>query len=1261
MKKHLLAPIFCLIWFTQLTYGQAPTNGLVAHYTFSGNANDAAGSLNGTPNGATLTTDRFGKPNKAYAFNGSASIDFAGSPVALPLSTTGVTISCWVRPSSLTQTGTFVHIGSDAAPANGFGLGIMPNSFIPNLPGFADFVPIANGTFIPTNNIPVAQPTSWSHVVISADDNGAVIYMNGVLRPGTFTLFIYTVNATTDFTIGSLGSSRYFEGEMDEVRVYNRPLTAQEAQAIYQEELTPKLTLTASNTLSCSVTSATLTTDGADPNATFAYAGPSGTVPGSGSTVTVNTPGVYSVTATAPGGATAVVSTTVTIVPPPSISLTASPSGTVASGTSVTLTASGATSYTWTFGGSPITGNPITVVFFAAPSFTVVNPVSVTGLSGSCSVTTTIQITVLPPVCYPAFRVTQTGAGLQDGSSWANAYAGHQLQQAIDAAALCAGSQVWVAQGVHKPTSGTVRTVSFSMRAGVAIYGGFAGNETTLAGRILTTPSSTTLSGEIGDLTTTADNSYHVISNPSGLTTSAVLDGFVVTGGNANGTGFANSVGGGVLNNGNNSGNVCSPSFRNCTFVANLASSSGGAMHNWGTSSGNSSPQLTNCAFLSNSAPSGGAIYNRANVSGISSPQLTNCSFQNNSATAGGAIFNNGSSSGISSVSLVNCVFFANGGANSFSNTSATITVSYSLFDNTANITTLGPGSLTTSSSPFVSPTSVALAPCSPAIDAGTNSAPGLIGVTTDLAGNNRFFSGNPVDLGAIEFQGAGLPVNFTVLGSGTATCAGSPTITLSGSETGVSYQLLLDGTNTGGVVAGTGSALSFGPKSLSGTYTVLATRTSSSCTLVMAQSATVVSTTAVPTVSLSGSGTLTCLQTSFTLTATGGNTYTFSGPGMVSQNPTAGTAVVNGSGTYSVTVTNTSTGCSSVTTTVVSSNTAAPTVSISGSSTLTCSVTSLTLTATGGTSYTWTGGATGASLPVSASGVYSVTATGANGCTATTTTTIYSNTTVPTPTLTANIGAGVASNTLTCAQLSLTLTATGGTGYTFTGPGILSQNQSAGMAVINAPGLYSVTVLHANTGCFSITTLTMYQNNSGSLSISLTANNILSCSNPNPVLTATPGAASYRFSGPGVSQNSPANTATASTTGVFSVTATSGVCSSSASLTVTGGAGTPPNALLLGMGNLSCQTPTLSLTAVGGSRYQFSGPGGSSAGIVSQTDGRERLVVGDYLLFRTPIPTVGMAVVNRPGLYSVLVTDANGCSATATILITGTACPGGQ
>ncbi|MVM38428.1 hypothetical protein GO730_14000 [Spirosoma sp. HMF3257] len=145
----------------------------------------------------------------------------------------------------------------------------------------------------------------------------------------------------------------------------------------------------------------------------------------------------------------------------------------------------------------------------------------------------------------------------------------------------------------------------------------------------------------------------------------------------------------------------------------------------------------------------------------------------------------------------------------------------------------------------------------------------------------------------------------------------------------------------------------------------------------------------ALPVATLVASGTLSCATTSLTLTAGGGNTYVFSGPGIISQNTTSGTALVNTSGNYAVTVT-TITGCTASQSTIVESNTTPPTASLTNNGPLSATMTSATLTAGGGSSYAFAGPGIVSQDMVSgtaianASGIYSVTVTGLNGCSST-------------------------------------------------------------------------------------------------------------------------------------------------------------------------------------------------------------------------------------------------------------------------------------
>lgn len=178
----------------------------------------------------------------------------------------------------------------------------------------------------------------------------------------------------------------------------------------------------------------------------------------------------------------------------------------------------------------------------------------------------------------------------------------------------------------------------------MALYGGFAGTETARDDR---DPAAhvTILTGDLGTEGETSDNSYHVVY-ASGVDTSAVLDGFTITGGYADGTTSPHSSGGGMYCT------SAQPSLGRCTFSRNSAYI-GGGICNWT----GSSPALTACTFSENSASYGGGMYSlQANAS------LTSCTFSGNSAShSGGAIYNDT----ICSVIVKSCTFSGNNAVHS--------------------------------------------------------------------------------------------------------------------------------------------------------------------------------------------------------------------------------------------------------------------------------------------------------------------------------------------------------------------------------------------------------------------------------------------------------------------------------------------------------------------------------------------------------------------------------------------------------------------
>jgi len=265
--------------------------------------------------------------------------------------------------------------------------------------------------------------------------------------------------------------------------------------------------------------------------------------------------------------------------------------------------------------------------------------------------------------------VDTTAAGNDDGTNWTDAF--NYLQDAL--AAASSGDTILVAEGMCKPDQGGgqtpgSRTATFQLISGVAIYGGFPeGGGNSWEDRDVTA-NETILSGDIGVPDVNTDNSYHVVTG-SGTDATAVLDGFTITDGYAdgggaedNGGGMYNVTGGPTVENCTFSDNsadqygagmyngVSSPKVNNCTFSGNEAVGGGGGMMNNG-----SSPTVTNCTFRGNAALTnykGGGMYNMSSCS----PIVTNCTFNNNTAGKGGGMANRSSSD----PSVTNCTFNGN-------------------------------------------------------------------------------------------------------------------------------------------------------------------------------------------------------------------------------------------------------------------------------------------------------------------------------------------------------------------------------------------------------------------------------------------------------------------------------------------------------------------------------------------------------------------------------------------------------------------------
>lgn len=247
-----------------------------------------------------------------------------------------------------------------------------------------------------------------------------------------------------------------------------------------------------------------------------------------------------------------------------------------------------------------------------------------------------------------------------DGATWATAYT--DLQDALADAAVPGSlvTQIWVATGTYRPDRETGdRSATFQLR-NVAMLGGFAGDETTLsqrAGLVDSTILSGDLNGDDGsNFQNNTENSYHVVSGDR-TNAEAILDGFTITGGNANAKTLPNDTGGGMTNG------RAALTIRNCNFIRNFAEQ-GGAV-----SFSSSQAKIINCVFQDNEAGFGGAIFDVQ-----STATFTNCLIHGNAAFFGGGVL-----STLSDPTLTNCTITGNtadglGGGLFIDNVTTTIT-----------------------------------------------------------------------------------------------------------------------------------------------------------------------------------------------------------------------------------------------------------------------------------------------------------------------------------------------------------------------------------------------------------------------------------------------------------------------------------------------------------------------------------------------------------------------------------------------------------
>lgn len=392
--------------------------------------------------------------------------------------------------------------------------------------------------------------------------------------------------------------------------------------------------------------------------------------------------------------------------------------------------------------------------------------------------------------CIPITYVNQLATGQNNGTSWTDAYTNLQT-----ATSTTTDGEIWVAAGTYLPTQTTDRSLSFEIARNVSLFGGFPniGNPAMEDRNWDEYP--TMLSGDIGILGDTIDNTFHVLTINANFTTDDidVMDGFIIADGNSDYAGggaevkgnftfrnclftdnFAGYEGGAIT------GNNIMLTIENCIFENNYADHSGGAVNYYGPTpirqlhilnsvfnknkaklvggavNGTGFNNIVSCLFVENTTNNnGGAIAHSEKDSLI----ITNCTFTLNTGQLRGAAISDFSRDS-TFTQITNSVFYKNQADNNqlFDFSGSAIhhaNIAYSFIDSTECPTGIscGEGMIFDKNSPFVDAAMRNFTPDKDGllVDNGNNSflVPALL---HDLAGNPRI-SGSTIDIGAYETE----------------------------------------------------------------------------------------------------------------------------------------------------------------------------------------------------------------------------------------------------------------------------------------------------------------------------------------------------------------------------------------------------------------------------------------------------------------------------------------------------------------------------
>ena len=1061
-KKNLLLTTLVIFGLTTISMAQVPayvpTNGLVGWWPFTGNANDLSGNGNNCTiyNSPTLCPDRNLVSNSAYFLNGTN--NWINTNSAFLQTSNPHSISIWWQTTDSTKTNqtlfntnphtlenfAFHYSSSSNTPPYGLAFG-MGNGLSGNGSWNVMHPDYGQITTPPTRGI-------WHHAVWVKDASLIwKFYFDGNLIH-TFNSNINTGSQLADLRFGAENAGyptggANFKGNLDDIGVWNRALTACEINQLYTSGISPITTTTSAATI-CAGASTTITASGAT---TYAW------MPGnlSGATITVSpiATTTYTVTGTDANGCLNTATRIITVNPLPVVTAT-STAAAVCAGASVTLTGGGALTYVWSGGVT----NAVSFIPTATTTYTVTG----TNING-CVNTATITVTVNP---LPVVTTTTTAPSICIGAS-------------TTITANGATTYAWMPGNL----TGATITVSPTATTTYTVTGTNANGCVNTATRIITvnplpivTATSTAASVCTGSNVTLTGGGATSYTWSGGVTNAVsfiptATTTYTVTGTNINGCVNTATITVTV----NPLPVVTATSTAAAICVGGSVTLTGGGATSYSWSGG-----VTNAVSFIPTATTTYTVTG-TNINGcVNTAAITVTVNPLPVVTA---------TSTAPSICLGGSVTLAANGASNYNwmpgnisgflvSVSPTATTTYTVTGtningcvNTATIT------VTVNPLPVVTATSTA-----PSICIG-----GSVTLAANGASNYNWMPGNLS--GFLVSVSPTATTTYTVTGTNANACVNTATITVivnplplvTANSTAPSICIGGSVTLTGGGAAtytwdnNVMDAVSFVPTATT-TYMVTGTDVNACMNTAMIT----VTVNPLPVVTATSSAASVCTGGSVTLTGGGASTYTWDNNVIdaVSFVPTATT-------TYMVTGTDLN-GCVNTATTTVTVN-SLPLVSL-GQDLIQCGGTAMLNAGNMGSTYMWSNASTTQTITVSASGTYIVVVTDVNGCNG-------SDTAVVTINSNPSVSAAASSSVVCVDDANVTLIGTP-TGGVWSGPGVnglLFSPTAAGVGLQSA--VYSYTDI---TGCEGMDSVSIQVNACVGLAENILANGVSVYPNPN-------------------------------------------------------------------------------------------------------------------------------------------------------------------